>query len=283
MRHCAGCSKSFPKLDVDECAKCLKQLLSPNDESIKDIPQCEVCGCVFQFLTGKACASCEEVHPMEFQTGHQVSDGTLPMREASILEQMETHSLQASEHQLNQWPKNAGLQKASQVNEVTAALKRQNCVETLNIFLSIFLCLPDKSKAAKKYHIPLIPVNVDMREIAEKVLVQMLTKASINAIFAVTQSAMECFHLEQSYTSSVTVGQMYSHIKTMGQLSEKDRKRNALSLHLLLNELTDHDEDGPDDEFIMKFAKKSRARTKAPASTRRPKQRLESVGPCPGM
>lgn len=48
---------------------------------------------------------------------------------------------------------------------------------------------------------------------------------------------MECFHLEQSYTSSVTVGQMYSCIKTMGQLSEKDRKWNALSLHLLLNEL----------------------------------------------
>lgn len=59
----------------------------------------------------------------------------------------------------------------------------------------------------------------------------------VNAIFAVTQSAMECFHLEQSYTSSVTVRQMYSCIKTMGQLSEKDRKRNALSLRLLLNEL----------------------------------------------
>ena len=87
---------------------------------------------------------------MEFQTGHQVSDGTLPMQEASILERMETHSSRASEHRLNQRPKNAGLQKASQVNEATAALKRQNRVETLDIFLSIFLCLPDKSKAAKK-------------------------------------------------------------------------------------------------------------------------------------
>lgn len=35
MTRCAGCSKLFPKLDVDECAKCLKRLLSPNDESIK--------------------------------------------------------------------------------------------------------------------------------------------------------------------------------------------------------------------------------------------------------
>ena len=74
-------------------------------------------------------------------------------RGTSILERMDAYSSQASEHRLNQWPKNVGLQKASQVNEATAALKRQNCVETLNIDVSIFLCLPDKSKAAKKVRV----------------------------------------------------------------------------------------------------------------------------------
>jgi len=66
------------------------------------------------------------------------------------LERMEAHSARASQHRLNQQPKNASLQKASQVNEAMAALRRQNRTETLNIFLSIYLCPPDKSKAPKK-------------------------------------------------------------------------------------------------------------------------------------
>ena len=46
----------------------------------------------------------------------------------------------------------------------------------------------------------------------------------------------DCFHLEQSYTMSVTVRQLYAHIKSMGVLFKKDRKWNVLSIHLLLNE-----------------------------------------------
>ena len=35
---------------------------------------------------------------------------------------------------------------------------------------------------------------------------------------------------------SVTVGQLYARIKSMGVLSEKDKKQNVLSIRLLLNE-----------------------------------------------
>ena len=86
--------------------------------------------------------------PNGLQAGH--SDSTTLSRGTSILERMDAYSSQASEHRLNQRPKNVGLQKASQVNEATAALKRQNRIETLNLYVSIFLCPPDKSKAAKK-------------------------------------------------------------------------------------------------------------------------------------
>lgn len=63
---------------------------------------------------------------------------------------MEVYLSWASQHHLNSRPKNFGLQKAAQINEATAALKQQVHVENLNIFVSIYLCPPDKSKAAKK-------------------------------------------------------------------------------------------------------------------------------------
>ena len=72
------------------------------------------------------------------------------MCEGAILQCMEVYSFWASQHCLNSHPKNFGLQKAAQINEVTAVLKWQVHVENLNIFVSIYLCPPDKSKAVKK-------------------------------------------------------------------------------------------------------------------------------------
>ena len=68
-----------------------------------------------------------------------------------------------------------------------------------------------------------------------------MTRTRSNAIFAVAQSTTDCFHLEQSYTSSVTIGQMLNQVKLLGMLSDKDKKRNALSLRLLLNEPVCHE------------------------------------------
>ncbi|KAG6380424.1 kinase-like domain-containing protein [Boletus reticuloceps] len=214
---------------------------------------------------------------------------------------MEVYLSRASQHRLNSRPKNFGLQKAAQVNEATAALKRQARVENLNIFVSIYLCPPDKSKAAKKYHIPNIPVMVEMQDNAEKILSQVLMKASSvyeesckgnnmlmpsfdrdNAIFAVAHSTNDCFHLEQSYTTSVTVGQLYARIKTMGVLSDKDKKRNALSLRLLLNEPMELEPEGDelDEDFTTKLSIKSarkslaRSSTKVSTSSRRAKRPL---------
>ncbi|EGO29472.1 hypothetical protein SERLADRAFT_405462 [Serpula lacrymans var. lacrymans S7.9] len=139
-----------------------------------------------------------------------------------------------------------------------------------------------KSKAPKKYHIPLIPINLDMRDNAENMLKQMLMKASHiyeESSKGCNSSATECFHLEQGYTSGVTVGQMYNWIKLMGVLSDKDKKRNALSLWLLLNEPTYPDKDELDEDFTMKSARKSLASgVKASPSTRQSKRKLQSAG-----
>ena len=67
-----------------------------------------------------------------------------------MLKYMEFHLSQASQHCLNLCPKNLGLQKVSQVHEATVALKQQAHIENLNMFVSIYLCPPDNSKAAKK-------------------------------------------------------------------------------------------------------------------------------------
>ncbi|KAI6167784.1 hypothetical protein EDD17DRAFT_1751199 [Pisolithus thermaeus] len=154
-------------------------------------------------------------------------------QEISIIECAELHSAYASEHHLNHCPKNAALQKASQVNEATAALCWQNCSEVLNVTLSIYLCPPDKSKALRKYHIPLVLAAFDMHENAEEMLKQLLMKASQvwreasgknvtvmpsferdDVTFAVACSATEHYHLEQAFTTGSMVSQMNAKIVT---------------------------------------------------------------------
>ncbi|KAI6148843.1 hypothetical protein BKA82DRAFT_8042 [Pisolithus tinctorius] len=173
----------------------------------------------------------------------------------TILECAEHHSAHASEQHLNQYPKNAALQKATEANEATATLQQQNCSETLNVTLSMYLCPPDKLKALKKYHIPLIPVAFKMCDNAEEMLKQLLMKASKvwkeasgknatlvpsfkrdDVTFAVACSASENYHLEPEFMASSTVGQICTKVKGWGALSEQDKKWNALSLCLLLNE-----------------------------------------------
>ncbi|KIJ06092.1 hypothetical protein PAXINDRAFT_158844, partial [Paxillus involutus ATCC 200175] len=97
-----------------------------------------------------------------------------------------------------------------------------------------------------------------------------------NTIFAIPQSATECYHLEQAYTSSVTVGQMYNYVKGLGVVSDKDKKWSALSLRLMLNEL-DPFEDEPDEEFMNSSKKSFMTSAKASASTRKSKRKLESA------
>ncbi|KAI6003157.1 hypothetical protein EDC04DRAFT_2611768 [Pisolithus marmoratus] len=125
------------------------------------------------------------------------------MQETSILEHAEVHSAHAFKHCLNQCPKNAALQKASQVNEAMAALWWQSFTEVLNVTLSMYLCPPDKSKAPKK-------ASQDWQEASGK-----------NATF---MPSFESWAI-------VCKGQGMGNF-----VREQDKKWNALSLWLLLNE-----------------------------------------------
>ncbi|KAI5985010.1 hypothetical protein EDD15DRAFT_2374518 [Pisolithus albus] len=138
-----------------------------------------------------------------------------------------------------------------------------------------------------------------MRENAEEMLKQLLMKASQvwreasgknatvvpsferdDVTFAVACSATEHYHLEQAFTSSSMVSQMFVKVKGWGVLSEQDKKRNALSLHLLLNEPVDTYE--TDDEVFSLTSKKRPASSASTAASRRHSKRKLSAASPPG-
>ncbi|KAI6103660.1 hypothetical protein F5141DRAFT_1007487, partial [Pisolithus sp. B1] len=133
-----------------------------------------------------------------------------------------------------------------------------------------------------QYHIPLIPVAFDMCENAEEMLKQFLMKASQvwreanDVTFAVACSATEHYHLEQAFTTGSMVSQMYVKVKGWGVLSEQDKKWNALSLCLLLNEPV-HNKPSYDEDFSLTSRKWPASSVSTAASRRCSKHKLSTA------
>ena len=136
-------------------------------------PQCMGCGVVYPYLKGLLCGTClnrsepgmsfhlDVIHGSQFYQDPTIDgtsfafkhvtfwprEGQIPI--VNLVKRIKHFEASASEHWLNQHPKNSSLQSAEKVKEKLVILKKQVKTEHINVNVQLWIYPEGKTTACK--------------------------------------------------------------------------------------------------------------------------------------